>query len=120
MLALQTLAVRYQHLNAEIQLLSGEMDRLTASHAPALRAHMLGFGGHFSTKSRRYSTTLGHCGAPEWPMRSDGGEVTPFPWMRGDDRGRPGRDRRRLLVLRRLRQSDDRRGVVGRLGSGSD
>jgi replication initiator protein RepSA len=22
-------------------------------------AHMLGFGGHFSTKSRRYSTTLG-------------------------------------------------------------
>ncbi len=23
------------------------------------RAHMLGFGGHFSTRSRRYSTTLG-------------------------------------------------------------
>ena len=27
--------------------------------------HMLGFGGHFSTKSRRYSTTLGRCGGPE-------------------------------------------------------
>ena len=27
-------------------------------------AHMLGFGGHFSTKSRRYSTTLGRCGGP--------------------------------------------------------
>jgi hypothetical protein len=27
-------------------------------------AHMLGFGGHSSTKSRRYSTTLGRCGRP--------------------------------------------------------
>ena len=43
MLALQTLAVRSQHLDAEIQLLSGELDRLTASHTPALRA-LLGVG----------------------------------------------------------------------------
>ena len=33
-------------------------------------AHMLGFGGHFSTKSRRYSTTLGHCAGPGWPTPS--------------------------------------------------
>ncbi len=43
MLALHTLAVRYQHLDAEIQRLTGELDRLTASHAPALRA-LLGVG----------------------------------------------------------------------------
>jgi transposase len=43
MLALRSLAVRYQLLDAEIQLLSGELDRLTASHAPALRA-LLGVG----------------------------------------------------------------------------
>jgi transposase len=43
MLALRTLAVRYQHLDAEIQRLSGELDRLTARHAPALRA-LLGVG----------------------------------------------------------------------------
>ena len=35
--------MRSQHLDAEIQLLSGELDRLTASHAPALRA-LLGVG----------------------------------------------------------------------------
>ena len=43
MLALRSLAVRYQHLDAEIQLLTRELDRLTASHAPALRA-LLGVG----------------------------------------------------------------------------
>lgn len=34
-------------------------------------AHMLGFGGHFSTKSRRYSTTLGRLRAArtEWRRR---------------------------------------------------
>jgi transposase len=43
MLALRSLAVRYQHLDAEIQLLTGELDRLTARHAAALRA-LLGVG----------------------------------------------------------------------------
>jgi transposase len=43
MLALRSLAGRYQHLNAEIQALSGELERLTATHAPALRA-LLGVG----------------------------------------------------------------------------
>ena len=43
MLAVGSLAVRYQHLDAEIQRLTGELDRLTARHAPALRA-LLGVG----------------------------------------------------------------------------
>jgi hypothetical protein len=46
-------------------------------------AHMLGFGGHFSTKSRRYSTTLGGCAGPGSLMRSADGVATPFPWMPG-------------------------------------
>ena len=43
MLALRSLAGRYQQLGAEIQLLTGELDRLTLRHAPALRA-VLGIG----------------------------------------------------------------------------
>jgi transposase len=38
MLALRSLAGRYQHLDAEVQLLSEELERLTAKHASALRA----------------------------------------------------------------------------------
>jgi transposase len=43
MLAVRSLAQRYQQLGAEIQLLTGELDRLTLRHAPALRA-LLGVG----------------------------------------------------------------------------
>jgi transposase len=38
MLALRSLAERYQHLDAEVKTLTGELERLTANHAPALRA----------------------------------------------------------------------------------
>jgi transposase len=38
MLALRSLAARYQHLTAEIQVLTGNLDRLTATTAPTLRA----------------------------------------------------------------------------------
>ncbi|WP_143218971.1 replication initiator [Actinokineospora bangkokensis] len=34
-------------------------------------AHMLGYGGHFSTKSRRYSTTLGAMRADRAQHRAD-------------------------------------------------
>ena len=46
-------------------------------------AHMLGFGGHFSTKSRRYSTTLGRCAEPGSPTPSAGAEAEPFRSMCG-------------------------------------
>lgn len=42
------------------QLTQDETDEWAAGYGRLRRwAHMLGFGGHFSTKSRRYSTTLG-------------------------------------------------------------
>jgi transposase len=43
MLALRSLAARCRHLDAEVQALSDELERLTTSHAPALRA-LLGVG----------------------------------------------------------------------------
>jgi transposase len=43
MLALACLAGRYQHLTAEIDLLTGQLERLTARHAPALRV-LVGVG----------------------------------------------------------------------------
>jgi hypothetical protein len=53
-------------------------------------AHMLGFGGHWSTKSRRYSTTMGAlrpwvlCVGPGSPSPSAAGLATAFPWMPSD------------------------------------
>lgn len=38
-------------------------------------AHMLGFGGHFATKSRRYSTTMGALRAARRPQHRDGATV---------------------------------------------
>lgn len=59
-------------------------------------AQMLGFRGHFSTKSRRYSTTLGR--PPRRPRR-----MAPRPSGSGR-RHRPGNDSRtRALGLRRHR-----------------
>jgi hypothetical protein len=49
-------------------------------------AHMLGFGGHFSTKSRRYSTTLVRCVGPGSPMPPAGGVGTRCRWMPGGGR----------------------------------
>jgi hypothetical protein len=45
-------------------------------------AHMFGFGGHFSTKSRRYSTTLG---ALRWtsPREVDTGVMRPWSMVAG-------------------------------------
>ena len=65
-------------------------------------AHMLGFGGHFSTKSRRYSTTLGALRRARVAYRrSVGARATLRRWMLGAARGGPGGDRCRLLVLPR-------------------
>jgi hypothetical protein len=80
---------------------AAELDRLR------LRAwaHMLGFGGHWSTKSRRYSTTFTVLGGPGSPSPSAAGPATACPWTPGAARGRrPGRDRRRLLGLPRRRR----------------
>jgi hypothetical protein len=58
-------------------------------------AHMLGFGGHFSTKSRRYSTTLGALRRARvaYAIRRRRGDTLPL-----DAWGRPEDDRAVLVV----------------------
>ena len=67
-------------------------------------AHMLGFGGHFSTKSRRYSTTLGALRRARvaYAIRRRRGNTAAAGCL-GSARGRPGDDRGRVLGLPRLR-----------------
>jgi hypothetical protein len=51
-------------------------------------AHMLGFGGHFSTKSRRYSTTLGALrrARAAYAIRRRRGDTLPLDaWGRPED-----------------------------------
>jgi replication initiator protein RepSA len=51
-------------------------------------AHMLGFGGHFSTKSRRYSTTLGALRRARvtYAIRRRRGDMLPLDaWGRPED-----------------------------------
>jgi hypothetical protein len=58
-------------------------------------AHMLGFGGHFATKSRRYSTTLGALRRARvaYAIRRRRGETLPL-----DAWGRPEDDQAALVV----------------------
>ncbi len=58
-------------------------------------AHMLGFGGHFSTKSRRYSTTLGALRRVRvaYANRRRRGEAIPL-----DAWGRPADDQAVIVV----------------------
>jgi hypothetical protein len=58
-------------------------------------AHMLGFGGHFSSKSRRYSTTLGALRRARvaYAIRRRRGETLPL-----DAWGRPEEEQAVLVV----------------------
>ena len=58
-------------------------------------AHMLGFGGHFSTKSRRYSTTLGALRRARvtYAIRRRRGDMLPL-----DAGGRPEDDQAVIVV----------------------
>jgi hypothetical protein len=49
-------------------------------------AHMLGFGGHFATKSRRYSVTLGALRRARSPTPSAGAAATACRWTPGAGR----------------------------------
>jgi hypothetical protein len=46
-------------------------------------AHMLGFGGHFFSKSRRYSTTLGALRRAGSPTLFAGAAATKYRWIPG-------------------------------------
>jgi hypothetical protein len=48
-------------------------------------AHMLGFRGHWSTKSRRYRPPSPSCAAPAWRSLSAAGPATASRWMPGAD-----------------------------------
>ena len=58
-------------------------------------AHMLGFGGHWSTKSRRYSTTFAALRRARVRSPSAAGPATACPWMPGS---RPEDDQAVIVV----------------------
>jgi transposase len=93
-LALRSLAERYQHLDAEVTTLTGELDRLTATHAPALRA-LLGVGpevaaallvtaGDNPGRLRSEAVFAALCGAS--PVQASSGKTVRHRLNRGGDR----------------------------------
>jgi hypothetical protein len=62
-------------------------------------AHMLGFGGHFSTKSRHYSTTLGALRRARvaYAIRRRGNAIPLDAW------GRPEDDQAVIVVAHRVK-----------------
>jgi len=60
-------------------------------------AHLLGFGGHFATKSRRYSTTMGAIrrARVEYAIRRRRGDLTPL----GDDDQADQHEDQAVIVL---------------------
>jgi transposase len=94
MLALRSLAGRYQHLDAEVRMLTGELDRLTAKHAPALRA-LLGIGpdsaaallicaGDNPSRLRCEAALAALCGSS--PVEASSGKTRRHRLNRGGDR----------------------------------
>jgi transposase len=94
MLALHTLAVRHQHLNQEIAMLTKELDRLTTAAAPALRA-LLGLGpdsaaalliaaGDNPQRLRCAAAFAAPCGA--CPVEASSGKTCRHRLNRGGDR----------------------------------
>jgi hypothetical protein len=81
-------------------------------------AHMLGFGGHWSTKSRRYSTTFTvlRRARVAFAKRRRARDGIPLDAFGQPARGRPGRHRRRLLGLRRRRLRNRGGAVAGPVG----
>jgi hypothetical protein len=102
--ATEALGVTLDHRLGEVELDDLEMPARVAElvracwelgSRPGLRglrlrkwAHMLGFGGHFSTKSRRYSTTLGvlRRARVAYAIRRRRGQTVPLDaWGRPED-----------------------------------
>jgi transposase len=94
MLALRSLAERYQHLDAEITLLTGKLDTLTAKAAPALRA-LLGVGpdsaaallvtaGDNPGRLRSEAAFAALCGSS--PVEASSGKTRRHRLNRGGDR----------------------------------
>ncbi len=94
MLAVGGLARRYQHLDAEIGLLTGKLDQLTAKTAPKLRA-LLGVGpdsaaallicaGDNPSRLRSEAALAALCGSS--PVEASSGKTRRYRLNRGGDR----------------------------------
>jgi transposase len=120
MLALRSLAGRYQHLDAEVQALTGKLDQLTAKHAPALRAR-LGIGpevaaallvtaGDNPQRLHSEAALAALCGAS--PVEASSGKTRRHRLNRGGDRQANAALHR--IVVVRLRWHQPTRDYVAR------
>ena len=120
MLALRSLAERYQHLDAEIDLLTGKLDRLTVKAAPGLRA-LLGVGpdsaaallvaaGDNPGRLRSEAAFAALCGSS--PVEASSGKTRRHRLNRGGDRQANAALYRVVLV--RLRWHQPTRDYVAR------
>jgi transposase len=120
MLALRGLAQRYQHLDAEITLLTGTLDQLTANHAPALR-ELLGVGpdsaaalliaaGDNPSRLRSEAAFAALCGTS--PVEASSGKTRRHRLNRGGDRQANAALHR--IVVVRLRWHQPTRDYVAR------
>jgi transposase len=120
MLALRSLAQRYQHLDAEITTLTGKLDQLTAKHAPALRG-LVGIGPEVATallvtagdNPQRLHTEAAFaalCGAS--PVEASSGKTRRHRLNRGGDRQANAALHR--IVIVRLRWHQPTRDYVAR------
>jgi hypothetical protein len=90
--SLDVMALRRRGLSAHAAILLALCFRLDqreecAGLRLAEHAHTLGFAGHFATKSRRYSTTLGALRAARRNWRANQPTTAADPWARD---GQPG------------------------------
>jgi transposase len=120
MLALCSLAGRYQHLDAEIKALTGKLDQLTAKTAPALRAlHGVGpdsaaalliAAGDNPGRLRSEAASAALCGSS--PVEASSGKTRRHRLNRGGDRQANAALYR--IVLVRLRWHQPTRDYVAR------
>ena len=125
MLALRSLAARYQHLDAEVRLLSGELERLTASHAPALRAlpgvgpevaaALLVCAGDNPGRLRSEAAFAALCGTS--PVEASSGKTRRHRLNRGGDR-QANAALHRIVVVRLRWHQPTRDYVARRTGEG--
>jgi transposase len=112
MLALGGLARRYQHLDAEISLLTDTLDQLTANHAPALRA-LIGVGpdsaaallicaGDNPGRLHSEAAFAALCGTS--PVEASSGKTRRHRLNRGGDRQANAALHRIVIVRRRWHQ----------------
>jgi transposase len=120
MLALRSLAARYQHLDAEITMLTGQLDHLTAKALPALRglvgvgpdvaAALLIAAGDNPRRLRSEAAFAALCGV--CPVQASSGKTVRYRLNRGGDRQANAALHR--IVIARLRWDPTTRAYLAR------